>query len=105
MYHTAHASLGPLNFSNPQMLTCHPLQQDFNQCDHFTLYAGALGDNVVEQYVLFLVLLKLWADMSKQCRLVLTCMREHGLDMDCVAVVAAEQTIERAFEVGLLGLS
>jgi hypothetical protein len=32
-------------------------------------------------------------------RLALTRAREHGLDMDRVAVVAAERTIERAFEV------
>ena len=31
-------------------------------------------------------------------------MSEHRLDMDRVAVVTAEQTIEWVFEVGLLGL-
>lgn len=26
-------------------------------------------------------------------------MRDHGLDMDCVAVATAERTIEKAFQV------
>ena len=83
------------------MLTCHPLQQDANQRDLIALYAGALGDNAVERYALFLVSLELGADLSER-RLALTRAREHGLDMDRVAVVAAERTIEQAFEVGLV---
>jgi nuclear pore complex protein Nup107 len=46
----------------------------------------------------FLVSLELGADPGER-RLALTRAREHGLDMDCVAMVTAERTIERAFEV------
>lgn len=73
-------------------------QQDANQRDLIALYAGALGDNAIERYALFLVSLELSAD-SNERRLTLTRAREHGLDVDRVAVVAAERTIERAFEV------
>jgi nuclear pore complex protein Nup107 len=64
------------------------------------LYVGALGDNAVERYALFLVSLELGSDPGER-RLALTQAREHGLDMDCVAVVTAERTIERAFDVCL----
>jgi nuclear pore complex protein Nup107 len=56
------------------------------------LYVGALGDNAVERY-------ELGSDPGER-RLALTQAREHGLDMDCVAVVTAERTIERAFVLG-----
>lgn len=72
--------------------------EDANQRDLIALYAGALGDNAIERYALFLVSLELSAD-SNERRLTLTRAREHGLDVDRVAVVAAERTIERAFEV------
>lgn len=71
--------------------------EDANQRDLIALYAGALGDNAIERYALFLVSLELSAD-SNERRLTLTRAREHGLDVDRVAVVAAERTIERAFE-------
>lgn len=61
------------------------------------MYAGALGDNAVERYAMFLVSLELSADSSER-RLALTRARDHGLDMDRVAVVTAERTIERTFE-------
>lgn len=32
-------------------------------------------------------------------------MRDHGLDMDCVAVATAERTIEKAFQVCKIVLS
>jgi nuclear pore complex protein Nup107 len=75
------------------------VQQDANQRDLIALYAGALGDNAIERYALFLVSLELGADPVER-RLALTRARDHGLDMDRVAVVSAERTIERAFEVG-----
>ena len=61
------------------------------------MYAGALGDNAVERYAMFLVSLELSADSSER-RLALTRARDHGLDMDRVAVVTAERTIEKTFE-------
>ncbi|KAJ7272963.1 nuclear pore protein 84/107 [Mycena rebaudengoi] len=68
------------------------------QRDLIAMYAGALGDNAVERYALFLVSLELSADLTER-RLALTRAREHGLDMDRVAVVAAERTIDKAFEL------
>lgn len=64
------------------------------------MYAGALGDNAVERYALFLVSLELSADITER-RLALTRAREHGLDMDRVAIATAERTIEKAFEVSI----
>lgn len=64
------------------------------------MYAGALGDNAVERYAMFLVSLELSADIAER-RLALTRARDHGLDMDRVAVATAERTIEKAFEVGI----
>ncbi|KAJ7695686.1 nuclear pore protein 84/107 [Mycena rosella] len=51
------------------------------QRDLIAMYAGALGDNAVERYALFLVSLELSADIDER-RLALTRAREHGLDMD-----------------------
>ncbi|KAJ7273472.1 nuclear pore protein 84/107 [Mycena haematopus] len=68
------------------------------QRDLIAMYAGALGDNAVERYALFLVSLELSADITER-RLALTQAREHGLDMDRVAVATAERTIEKAFEL------
>ncbi|KAK7023754.1 nuclear pore complex protein [Favolaschia claudopus] len=68
------------------------------QRDLIAMYAGALGDNAVERYALFLVSLELSADITER-RLALTRAREHGLDMDRVAIVTAERTIEKAFEL------
>lgn len=62
------------------------------------MYAGALGDNAVERYALFLTSLELSADITER-RLALMRAREHGLDMERVAIVAAERTIEKAFSV------
>ncbi|KAN0078059.1 Nuclear pore protein 84/107 [Tylopilus felleus] len=69
------------------------------QRDLIAMYAGALGDNAVERYAMFLTSLDLSADI-KERKLALTRAREHGLDVDRVAIVTAEQTIEKAF--GLL---
>ncbi|KAG6906112.1 hypothetical protein DXG01_015860 [Tephrocybe rancida] len=68
------------------------------QRDLIALYAGALGDNAVERYAMFLVSLELSADLSER-RLALTRARDHGLDMHRVATATAERTIEKAFEI------
>jgi nuclear pore complex protein Nup107 len=65
------------------------------------MYASALGDNAVERYALFLVSLALTADVTER-RLALTRAKDHGLDMERVAIVTAERTIEKAFEVRIL---
>ncbi|KAI0067354.1 hypothetical protein BV25DRAFT_1877263 [Artomyces pyxidatus] len=67
------------------------------QRDLIAMYAGALGDNAVARYALFLTSLGLSADINER-RLALTRAREHGLDMEEVAVVTAERTMEKAFE-------
>ncbi|KAF8168933.1 nuclear pore protein 84/107 [Pholiota molesta] len=67
------------------------------QRELIALYAGALGDNAVERYAAFLVSLGLSADAHER-RLALTRAREHGLDIERVAVVTAERTIEKAFD-------
>ncbi|KAH9991402.1 107-domain-containing protein [Russula vinacea] len=61
------------------------------------MYAGALGDNAVERYALFLTSLALSADPAER-RTALQRAREHGLDVPRVAVVTAERTIERALD-------
>ncbi|GJE90630.1 nuclear pore complex protein [Phanerochaete sordida] len=68
------------------------------QRELIAMYAGALGDNAVERYAMFLTSLELSADISER-RLALTRARDHGLDMERVAVVTAERTIEKAFSV------
>ena len=62
------------------------------------MYAGALGDNAVERYAMFLTSLELSADLAER-RLALTRARDHGLDMERVAIATAERTIEKAFAV------
>jgi nuclear pore complex protein Nup107 len=61
------------------------------------MYAGALGDNAVERYALFLTSLALSADPGER-RTALQRAREHGLDVPRVAIVTAERTIERALD-------
>ncbi|KAI8970749.1 nuclear pore protein 84/107 [Trametes punicea] len=68
------------------------------QRELIAMYAGALGDNAVERYALFLTSLELSADINER-RLALTRAREHGLDIERVAVVTAERTIEKAFSI------
>ncbi|RDB21680.1 hypothetical protein Hypma_011219 [Hypsizygus marmoreus] len=68
------------------------------QRELIAMYASALGDNAVERYAMFLVSLELSADSTER-RLALTRARDHGLDMDRVAIAAAERTIEKAFEL------
>ncbi|KAE9401605.1 hypothetical protein BT96DRAFT_1018085 [Gymnopus androsaceus JB14] len=62
------------------------------------MYAGALGENAVSRYALFLVSLRLSADLPER-RLALTRAREHGLDVDSVAAVTAEMTMNKALEL------
>ncbi|KIP04648.1 hypothetical protein PHLGIDRAFT_109298 [Phlebiopsis gigantea 11061_1 CR5-6] len=66
------------------------------QRELIAMYAGALGDNAVERYAMFLASLELSADRAER-RLALTRARDHGLDMVRVAVVTAERTVEKAF--------
>ena len=65
------------------------------------MYAGALGENAIQRYALFLVSLELSADVNER-RLTLTRAKEHGLDMDSVAAATAEMTINKAMEVSLV---
>jgi len=64
------------------------------------MYNGALGQNAVERYAVFLVSLALSADINER-RHALTRAREHGLDMERhgIAIVTAERTIDNAFRV------
>ncbi|TFY66386.1 hypothetical protein EVG20_g4703 [Dentipellis fragilis] len=64
------------------------------QRDLIAMYAGALGDNAVERYALFLTSLGLSADIEER-RTALHRARDHGLDMARVAVVTAERTIDQ----------
>lgn len=68
------------------------------QRDLIAMYAGALGDNAIERYALFLTSLELSTDLSER-RLALTRGMDHGLDLDRVAIATAERTIEKAFEL------
>ncbi|KAJ3988288.1 nuclear pore protein 84/107 [Lentinula detonsa] len=68
------------------------------QRDLIAMYAGALGENAVSRYALFLVSLELSADLSER-RLALTRAKEHGLDVDSVAAVTAEMTMNKALEL------
>jgi nuclear pore complex protein Nup107 len=64
------------------------------------MYAGALGQDAMERYASFLVSLALSADINE--RLALTRAKEHGLDMERVAIFTAERTIDNAFRVSLV---
>ncbi|KAK1227800.1 Nucleoporin nup84 [Marasmius sp. AFHP31] len=68
------------------------------QRDLIAIYAGALGENAIQRYALFLVSLELSADVTER-RQALTRAREHGLDMDSVAAATAEMTINKAMEM------
>ncbi|EKM74849.1 hypothetical protein AGABI1DRAFT_80653 [Agaricus bisporus var. burnettii JB137-S8] len=81
------------------ILECYlQVLEDAGERDLIAMYASALGDNAVERYALFLVSLALTADVNER-RLALTRAKDHGLDMERVAIVTAERTIEKAFEV------
>ncbi|THU96793.1 hypothetical protein K435DRAFT_754578 [Dendrothele bispora CBS 962.96] len=68
------------------------------QRDLIAMYAGALGDNAISRYALFLVSLELASDPSER-RAALNRAREHGLDPDSVATATAEMSMNKAFEV------
>ncbi|KAF5389351.1 hypothetical protein D9757_004360 [Collybiopsis confluens] len=68
------------------------------QRELIAMYAGALGENAVSRYAVFLVSLELSADLSER-HLALTRAREHGLDVDGVAAITAEMTMNRALEL------
>jgi nuclear pore complex protein Nup107 len=65
------------------------------------MYAGALGDNAVDRYAMFLTSLELSANITER-RMALMRAHEHGLDMERVAVATAERTIDKAFDVGIV---
>jgi hypothetical protein len=71
------------------------------QRDLIALYAGALGENAIERYAMFLTSLELTADIDER-RLALNRAKEHGLDVSRVAIATAESTIDKAFEVRVL---
>ena len=75
--------------------------QDAGQCDLIALYAGVLGDNAITCYVAFLVSLSLSIDINER-RLALTQANEHGLNVERVAIVTAERTIEKVFSVSII---
>lgn len=64
------------------------------------MYAGALGDNAIQRYALFLVSLELSLDHAER-KAALTKARDNGFAMDLVASATAELTIEKAFEVSV----
>lgn len=76
----------------------HQYVKAAGQRDLIAMYAGALGDNAVERYAMFLTSLELSAGIDER-RLALTRARDHGLDMDRVAIATAERSIEKVFEV------
>ncbi|KAI5120989.1 hypothetical protein M0805_000450 [Coniferiporia weirii] len=71
--------------------------EEAGQREHIALYASALGENAVERYALFLTSLDLSTDLEER-RAALLRAEKHELDMVRVAQVAAEKTIEKAFE-------
>ncbi|KIY49632.1 hypothetical protein FISHEDRAFT_40657 [Fistulina hepatica ATCC 64428] len=69
--------------------------EDAGQHELIAQYACALGDNAVERYAHFLVSLGLAEEKIERQR-TLSLAREHGLDVERVAIAAAERTIETA---------
>ncbi|KAF8905638.1 nuclear pore protein 84/107 [Mucidula mucida] len=62
------------------------------------LYAAALGDNAITRYAAFLVHSGIQSNLADR-RGALNQARQHGLDVDRVALSAAEQTLVQAFEM------
>jgi nuclear pore complex protein Nup107 len=62
------------------------------------MYAGALGDNAVDRYAMFLTSLELLADANER-KDALARAREHGLDIYRVATATAERTLEKVLHV------
>ena len=84
----------PALFPTPDSSSC----QNAGQRELIAMYAGALGDNAVERYAMFLTSLELAGDAQER-RLALARARDHGLDIERVAIVTAERTIEKTFAV------
>ncbi len=61
------------------------------------MYSGALGDNAVKRYTLFLTSVALATDSSEQ-RTALQHAREQWLDVPRVAIVTAEHMTRRALD-------
>ena len=74
------------------------VRQAQGQRELIALYASALGENAVERYAIFLTSLGLSADIDER-KLALTRAKEYGLDIERVAMVTAERTLEKAFQV------
>ena len=83
---------------SPECLSLSHHFQDAGQRDLIAMYASALGDNAVERYAMFLVSVALSADVVER-RLALARAKDHGLDMERVAVATAERTVEKALDV------
>ena len=81
-----------------RLLICIDLIQEAGQRELIAIYTGALGQDAVERYAMFLVSLALSADINER-RLALTRARDHGLDMERIAIFTAERTIDNAFRV------
>ena len=71
------------------------------QRELIAMYAGALGDNAVDRYAMFLTSLELSANFAER-KQTLVRAREHGLDMQRVAAATAERTIEKVMKVRVL---
>lgn len=75
--------------------------EEAGQQELIAMYAGALGDNAVERYALFLV--NQGTETSKEERMVaLRRAAEQGLDEVRVGEVAAERTVIHCFNVSFL---
>jgi nuclear pore complex protein Nup107 len=79
------------------------LSQAAGQRNLIAMYAGALGDNAVDRYAMFLTSLELSADSTERKEALIRA-RDHGLDMQRVATATAERTIEKVFRVRILFL-
>jgi nuclear pore complex protein Nup107 len=74
--------------------------ENAGQRNLIAMYAGALGDNAVERYAMFLTSLEISADLPER-KQALARAREHGLDVERVAIATAERTIDKALGVSL----
>ncbi|KAK7682153.1 hypothetical protein QCA50_014740 [Cerrena zonata] len=90
-----------IDMSSPPLATQRVLEaylqvlESTGQRDLIAMYAGALGDNAVERYAMFLTSLGISGEKDDR-RLALIRAKDHGLDMKKVALVTAERTVEKA---------
>ena len=68
------------------------------QRELIAMYAGALGDNAIDRYAMFLTSLELTANVAERKQALIRA-RDHGLNMQRVATVTAERTIEKVMKV------